>query len=313
MIIHRDLEKIERKNCVLTIGTFDGVHLGHQTIIREVIKSSHTLRSCATLVTFEPHPQFVLRPDKKPVLKLLTTLEEKISILEQAGLDRLIVIPFTKKLSKLSSTQFIEEILIRKIGFNKIIIGYDFAFGKDREGNFQVLQQLSNKYHYSIEQMPPFSFDTVIISSTKIRKLLAEGQVARAASLMKRNYRLSGTVIHGEGRGRHFNIPTANLKPLSADKLIPQAGIYAGWIKWEQQKYQAVVYIGTKPTFDFKTQTIEVYIFEFEQDLYKKELEIEFVEKIRDDQKFDSPDLLYKQIEMDIIKTRELLSTKYSN
>lgn len=311
MIVYNELNAVDQKKCVLTIGTFDGVHLGHQSIIHELCNFARQSKSCATVVTFEPHPQFVLRPDKLPELKLLTTLNEKISILEQAGLDRLIVIPFTKKFAALTSQQFIEKILIHKIGFNKLIIGYDHVFGKDREGNLNVLQQLSQKYNYAICQMPPFIFDGVIISSTKIRKLLTEGLVDQAAKYMGRNYRISGIVVKGEGRGRNYKIPTANLKPLFSEKIIPGSGIYAGWMHWKQNKFKAIIYIGTKPTFSYDELTIEVYIFEFTEKIYNEILVIEFVAKLRDDQKFGTAELLYQQIELDKKNTLELLTNKY--
>ena len=310
MKIFRSLDEIRRNdNCVLTTGTFDGVHLGHQSIIETLIKSVYHQGECSTIVTFEPHPQFVVRSPKRDNLRLLTTIDEKISILERSKIDRLIILPFDQNFAQLSSEEFIENILIKKIGFNKIIIGYDHAFGKDRQGNYEILKELSKKYNYSITVMPPLSVDGVIVSSTGIRKLLGNGSVELAAKCLGRNYHLSGSVIRGEGRGKTLNIPTANIKPIAIEKLIPKDGVYAVWAKFENQKFKAVLYIGTKPTFFNKDRSIELHLFSFSGNLYGKKLEIEFKAKIRDDCYFEKVEKLIKQIEIDKQKTLEILKS----
>jgi len=310
MKIFRSLDEIRRNdNCVLTTGTFDGVHLGHQSIIETLIKSVYHQGECSTIVTFEPHPQFVVRSPKRDNLRLLTTIDEKISILERSKIDRLIILPFDQNFAQLSSEEFIENILIKKIGFNKIIIGYDHAFGKDRQGNYEILKELSKKYNYSITVMPPLSVDGVIVSSTGIRKLLGNGNVELAAKCLGRNYHLSGSVIRGEGRGKTLNIPTANIKPIAIEKLIPKDGVYAVWAKFENQKFKAVLYIGTKPTFFNKDRSIELHLFSFSGNLYGKKLEIEFKAKIRDDCYFEKVEKLIKQIEIDKQKTLEILKS----
>ncbi|MDW7679676.1 MAG: bifunctional riboflavin kinase/FMN adenylyltransferase, partial [bacterium] len=248
MKIYQNLGSIEPEKCVLTLGTFDGVHLGHQSIIRRLCEIAGQAESCSTVVTFEPHPQFVLKPDIKPKLRLLTTLEEKIAFMDNAGIDRLIIIPFTESFARLSSETFIKEILVGKIGFTHIIIGYDHAFGRGRSGNIDALEKLKSEFGYRIIKMPPFSIDDVIISSTKIRKLLAEGNVNLASTYLGYRYQLNGLVIKGEGRGRNYATPTANLRPLSENKLIPQNGIYAGWALHRGERHKAVIYIGVKPT-----------------------------------------------------------------
>ncbi len=308
MKIVRNLDAVEKiENCVLTTGTYDGLHLGHQSIIKKLTQVANANGACSTVVTFEPHPQFVVKSKKDNKLKLLTTLEEKISIFEQLDLDRLIIVPFTEEFSKLSSEQFIEDILINKIGFNKIIIGYDHAFGKNREGNFKILEKLSNMHSFSIIRMDAFPKNGVVVSSTKIRKLLTQGNVNQAARFLGRNYQLKGKIILGEGRGHIFKIPTANLEPLSPKKMIPARGIYAGWVEYSNKIYKAVIYIGTKPTFDYDKLSIEVFIFDFTGQLYGEHLTIQFEQKIRDDKKFNTAENLYKQIELDKQQTLEIL------
>jgi len=312
MRIFRSLDDVQRDdNCILTTGTFDGVHLGHQSIIKTLHKSVSHQNECVTIVTFEPHPQFVVKPPQKNNLRLLTTIEEKISILESLNIDRLIVLTFDEKLAQLSSQKFIENILVTRIGFKKIIIGYDHAFGKDRQGNYEILQRLSKKYNYSIIVLPALSVDDVIISSTQIRQLLSSGDVELAAKYLGRNYRLTGKVIKGEGRGRSLNIPTANLKPISTEKLIPEDGIYAVWARIGRQQFKAVLYIGFKPTFAFKHRAIELHIFNFFGDLYGQIIEIEFKAKIRDDYHFDNVGKLIEQIENDKQKTLKILTNEY--
>ena len=308
MKIFTSLDDVQRdENCILTTGTFDGVHLGHQTIISSLRQSVGHQNECVTIVTFEPHPQFVVKSPQKNNLKLLTTIEEKIAILQKLNVDRLIILPFDEKFAQLTSQQFIEKILVQGIGFKKIVIGYDHAFGKDRQGNYQILEQLRQKYNYSIIALPAFSLDGVIISSTRIRQLLLSGDVELAAKYLGRNYCLTGKVIKGEGRGRTLKIPTANLEPLSDKKLIPKDGIYAVWARLGQQKLKAVLYIGFKPTFNYNSRTIELHIFDFEGDLYGKNMEIEFKAKIRDDYHFNDVKKLIEQVEIDKARTLKIL------
>lgn len=309
MEIFRDLAELQRNNnSVITTGTFDGVHCGHQSIIRKLHEMTRQESGCTTIVTFEPHPQFVVKQHKKTGLKLLTTIDEKIAVFEHLNIDRLIVLTFDSTFARLSSREFIENILVKKIGFKKIIIGYDHAFGRDRQGNQEILEELSQKYHYSIIVVPPFSMDGVVISSTRIRNLLLSGDVELATKFLGRQYRIYGSVIPGEGRGRTLNVPTANIKPSSADKLIPGDGIYAVWAQLSDQKFKGVLYIGSKPTFQYNERSIELHIFDFTGDLYGQSIEIEFVTKIRDDYHFDKVEHLIKQIELDKQKTLEILT-----
>jgi riboflavin kinase/FMN adenylyltransferase len=309
MDIVRNLENLRQdSNCIITPGTFDGVHRGHQSIIQILSENAKQLNGCKTIVTFEPHPQFVIKRDKKNELKLLTTIDEKISIFQSLDIDRLIVLEFNEKFARLHSHDFIESVLIHKIGFKKIIIGYDHAFGRDRQGNQKVLEELGKQYNFAITVVPPFSMDGTIISSTQIRKLLRDGKIEHANKFLGRDYQLTGSVIAGEGRGRTLNIPTANIKPNSEQKLIPGDGIYAVWAQWRDQLYKGVLYIGVRPTFSHKDRSIELHLFDFSGNLYGETITVGFKAKIRDDCKFDKVADLLHQVENDKKKTLEILS-----
>ncbi|MDZ7265301.1 MAG: bifunctional riboflavin kinase/FAD synthetase [candidate division KSB1 bacterium] len=309
MEVFRDLTGLSRNpNCVITTGTFDGVHLGHQSIIRKLHDEAQS-GECITIVTFEPHPQFILKRQRRTELKLLSTIEEKIAIFESLRIDRLIVLKFDEAFAQISSRQFVEDILVKQIGFRKIIIGYDHAFGRDRLGNQEILTELSQQYHYAIITLPPLTIDGIVVSSTKIRNLLAAGNIEQANRLLGRPYRLSGEVIRGEGRGRTLSVPTANIQPNSREKLIPRHGIYAVQAHLGTRLYKAVLYIGTKPTFSYPEQSIELHLFDFAGNLYGQMLTIEFIARIRDDVQFETSEQLIKQIEIDKQKTLEILAT----
>lgn len=309
MEVFRDLTGIRRDpDCVITTGTFDGVHLGHQSIIQRLHQEAQP-GGCTTIVTFEPHPQFILKRPRQRELKLLSTIEEKIAIFEAFNIHRLIVLNFDAAFARIGSRQFVEDILVTKIGFKKIIIGYDHAFGRDRLGNQEILTELSQHYHYSIITLPPLTLDGMVISSTRIRNLLEEGKIEQATRFLGRPYRLSGQVIRGEGRGRTLSVPTANIKPNSREKLIPQQGIYAVYAHVGGQTYKAVLYIGTKPTFSFREQSIELHLFDFAGDLYGQMIAIDFVARIRDDLQFENSEQLIKQIEIDKKRSLEILAT----
>lgn len=298
-------------NCIITMGTFDGVHRGHQSIIEILGETAKQIDGCKTIVTFEPHPQFIIQRDAKHKLKLLTTLDEKIAIFQSLNIDRLIILEFTEAFAQMSSHDFIESILIQKIGFKKIIIGYDHAFGRDRQGNQQVLEALSQRYDFSIAVVPPFAMDGVIISSTLIRRLLREGNIEQATKYLGRDYQLTGTVIHGQGRGRTLKIPTANLEPNSSAKLIPGDGIYAVWARLPDQWCKGVLYIGSRPTFSHHERSIELHVFNFSGNLYNQNVTVHFKAKLRDDYRFADPESLVKQIEEDKKKAFAILTTDH--
>jgi riboflavin kinase/FMN adenylyltransferase len=296
-----DLENIAfSKKTILTIGTFDGIHLGHQIILKNLIEEAKQFGWRSALLTFEPHPQTVIRPERSPHIRILTTIDEKEMILEKLGLNVLIVAKFDQLLASLSGEEFIQKILLDKIGMSKCVIGHDHAFGKNRSGNFELMKKMSLEGDYEVEQIETFTHDGMVVKSTLIRNLIKEGHVDQATQLLGRPYRYHGTVVKGDGRGRNIGYPTANISghPL---KLKPKSGIYACRISVNGRNFNAVTNIGTRPTFkDEERLLIEVHILDFNDDLYNSEIGIEFLYRIRDERKFNSIDELQKQIEDDI-------------
>ncbi len=300
MEVFRNLKSVRKDNeCVLTVGTFDGVHLGHQFIIADLKKRAAAGGLRTTLVTFEPHPQLVIQSQRKPDLKILTTVEEKLQILQTLQLDRVVVIEFTEAFSQTSSHEFVNKILFGTIGFQEIVIGYDHAFGKNREGDIATLRKLASDVGFRVDELPAFAMDETATSSTNIRNLLHAGNAKTASRYLGRNYALNATVIVGEGRGRRLNFPTANLQPVSNSKLIPGDGVYAVYVQLDQKKLKGMMNIGTRPTFGEQHHTIEVHIFDFSETIYGRQITVEFVDKIRDERRFASAEELMRQLEDD--------------
>lgn len=283
---------------VVTIGTFDGVHLGHRQILDRVIAEAHAQKGESVLITFHPHPRLVLFPEDNP-LRLLHTLDEKIQMLDKTGIDKLLVIPFTREFSRYTSDQFVRDILIKVVLMQKIIIGYDHHFGKNREGGLEDLRRGSAMYEYEVEEIPAHQIDDANVSSTKIRAALHAGDVKTAESFLGYPYQLTGTVVKGEQLGRKLGYPTANLKPLDPIKLVPGEGVYLSRISWDNKSHYGMLNIGRKPTVGRFPLGIEVNIFDFEGDLYGKNLTVEFLSYIRPDRKFDSMDALVAAIDQD--------------
>lgn len=305
MKIFRDLKSVQKDSeCVLTVGTFDGVHRGHQFIIDELKKRARASGLHTTLVTFEPHPQLVLKSPSKPDLQVLTTIDEKLEILQKHNLDRVAVIEFTLEFSKTSSEDFVRNILFETIGFQEIVIGYDHAFGKNREGDIETLRKMAPKIGFRVDELPAFKLNGNIISSTSIRNLLRDGDVKTASRFLGRNYSLSAKVVKGEGRGQRLRFPTANLQPEVESKLIPGDGVYAVYVWLGQEKLKGMMNIGVRPTFGEEKHTIEVHIFDFDEMIYDQTLIVEFVDKIRDERRFAGVSELAQQLEQD--KTNSL-------
>ena len=289
---------IPGRTTAVTVGTFDGVHIGHRAILKKLRKIADENNELATLVTFNPHPQLVVNNKKKGEIKLLNTEEEKIALLETLDIDILVILQFDLEMSRMSAEEFVTSIIFKKLNAKHIVIGYDHNFGKNREGGLETITALADEFGGYVEFVGPVSREEIVISSTKIRHLLLDGNIQTANKLLGSNYQLSGTVTTGDGRGKKLGFPTANIQPLSQYKLIPQEGIYAVKVHIEGKSYQGIVYIGCRPTFysgDFGNQ-IEVHIYDFSEDLYSKNIILEFISKIRDDKKFDSPEDLAKQI-----------------
>jgi riboflavin kinase/FMN adenylyltransferase len=290
---------------VVTVGTFDGLHRGHQAIIDELKKEARTRGGNATVATFDPHPQIVLQRLDKPAVQILTTTDEKIALLRREQVDRIFVIPFTLEFSRTPSEIFVREILHRRIGLQAIVIGHDHGFGKNREGDFATLQRMGKELDFAVREVSPFEMNGVTMSSTKIREALLCGEVEKASQYLGRFYALRGGVERGEQRGRALGFPTANLRPTDDRKLVPANGVYAVWVEIENsqiagaKKYPGMMNIGLRPTFGKTMRTLEVHLLNFSDDLYGATLNIHFVVRLRNEQKFDSPQALMAQLQQD--------------
>jgi riboflavin kinase/FMN adenylyltransferase len=276
---------------VLTTGTFDGVHLGHKTILDKLNSVARENDGESVLLTFSPHPRIVLFPEQND-LKLLTTREEKIELLEHYGVDHLIIHPFTKEFSRLSSVEFIRDLLVNQLQIKKLVIGYNHHFGRNREGSLEHLLECGPVYGFDVEEIPAADIDNVNVSSTKIRKALHNGDLSTAKSYLGHDYSLAGEVVKGEGRGTGIGYPTANIQIENPIKLIPANGVYAVYTTISDTQYQAMMNIGVRPTVTENSsspdRTIEINIFDFDQDIYGEAVRVTMVEKIRDEVKFDS-------------------------
>ena len=298
MITVQGLSNYDKPNpSVVTIGTFDGVHIGHRKILERLIGEGRRLGLQSTLLTFFPHPRMVLQKDSQ--IKLLNTIGEKSAILEEMGLDCLVIHPFTREFSRMSAKKFVREVLVETLRVKKVIIGYDHRFGRNRNANIQDLQGFGNLLDFAVEEIPAQVIDAVSVSSTKIRKALEAGDLETANSFLGYTYMLSGSVEKGKRLGRDLGFPTANLK-LGADyKLVPASGVYVVRSQIGGKPYHGMMNIGTNPTVGGSGQHIEVHFFEFRGDLYGTSLEVCLLRRIRDEQKFDSLDALARQLAQD--------------
>jgi riboflavin kinase/FMN adenylyltransferase len=287
----------EQTPSILTIGTFDGVHVGHQKIIANLVQQAKEKKHLAVVLTFFPHPRMVLQKDID--IKLIDTLEEKQKILASLGVDVLVIHPFSKEFSRLTSLEFIRDLLVNTFKISKVIIGYDHRFGRNREASIKDVHQYGATYGFEVEEIPAQEISSVNVSSTKIRNTLTEGDLKKVNTFLNRPYQLSGVVTPGAGLGRTIDFPTANIKILETYKLCPPNGVYCVQSTINNKLIQGMMNIGMRPTVNGKTKTIEVHFFEFSQTLYEQSLTIEILDKIREEQKFDSLDELQKQLEKD--------------
>lgn len=284
-------------NTVVTVGTFDGVHEGHREIVREVVRRATARGGRSVVVTFEPHPKEVLT---KASVQLLTTLEERQQLIGELGPDILFVIKFTYEFSRQNFREFYLNYFINGIGVSEIVEGYDHHFGRDREGNVEELVRLGKEFGLSIVVVKPFMVDGEVVSSSKIRQYLLEGNVERARVILGRPYSMSGTVVRGDGRGKQLGYPTANIVLASPKKLVPRDGIYFVGVKVDRKLYPGMASIGVRPTFGGNGhRTIEANILDYHDDLYGKSLEIQFLKRLRDELKFDSAEALVAQMNKD--------------
>jgi riboflavin kinase/FMN adenylyltransferase len=301
------LDALALQNAWLTVGVFDGVHRGHQAILRPMVEAAHESGSPAVVLTFDPHPAIVL--GHRTDLKCLTTPEERTELLGSLGVDFVITLEFDQSVADTPAAEFMSRLKAR-LGLRQLWIGYDFALGKDREGNAARLTEIGYELDYAVRVVEAVTDESGVISSTTIRKLVATGQVREAADLLGRLYSLSGPVIRGDGRGRRIGIPTANLD-VPAGKAIPANGIYACWAWLGGEKYAAAVNIGINPTFtpDKQTPNVEAYFLDIDRDLYGQEVKLEFVARLRDELKFSSAEALVEQIWQDVADVREILAS----
>lgn len=299
MKVYRQISEFERgRPAVATIGTFDGVHLGHRKILARLTDEAQTLNCDSVVISFHPHPRLVLFPDDNP-LRLLHSIEERIEMMAGLGIDKLLIIPFTKEFSRYTSAMFIKEVLVDAVGIRKIIVGYDHHFGKNRTGGLKDLEEGGAEYKFSVAEIPAEQIDHASVSSTKIRQALASGDMETARRFLGYPYPLSGTVMRGQALGRELGYPTANIHPDEPLKQIPAEGVYLVRVRAEGQEYFGMLNIGRKPTVGEFPLGIEVNILDFDGDLYGKTLRVEFLRRIREDKKFSSLEELKRAIDGD--------------
>ncbi len=291
----------------LTIGTFDGVHIGHGQILKRLINDAKKAGLQSAVLTFFPHPRMVLQQDSD--IKLLNTLEEKKQILASMGLDYLIVHPFTQEFSRLSALEFVRDSLVNHLKAKKVIIGYDHRFGRNRNANITDLIAYGNTFGFEVEEIPVQEIDEVSVSSTKIRNALISGDISTANTYLGYRYMLTGTVMKGKGLGREIGFPTANIAIAEHYKLIPQNGVYVVTAAYKGHVLHGMMNIGYNPTVEGKLKSMEIHFFDFQEDLYGKTVQVQFVKKIRDEHKFDSVELLRQQLEKDKRTSLELLAS----
>jgi len=303
-LIH-SLDETVFQNAWLTIGVFDGVHRGHQQVLQSLVSRAHEAGGPALVLTFNPHPAVVL--GRITDFKCLTTLDERAELLESYGVDAVIMQAFNQKFADQTAGQFMLQV-VQHTGLCGLVIGYDTALGRGREGNADRLAEIGNELGYTVLMIPPLKDEDGIISSTRIRRSIAAGRVSAAAKDLGRYYSVTGPVIHGDGRGHRINLPTANIE-VPPGKVPPANGIYASWVWWDGQKYRAATNVGVRPTFtpDLPLPIIEAHLLDFDHDLYGQQVKLEFVEYLRPEEKYASVDALVEQIQADIARTAEIL------
>jgi len=306
--VYYDLKKFNAVNPVVTIGTFDGVHLGHRKIIARLKEIASEMQGESVIFTFFPHPRQVVTPEEHN-LRLINTLPEKIELLRQSGIDHLIVFPFTLEFSKLSYQEFVKQVLIDQIRTSCLVVGYDHKFGQNRKGDYEYLANCAEKYHFKIERLGALLVDEINVSSTRIREALENGNILTANKYLGYHYELHGRVVEGEKIGRKIGYPTANIEASEVTKLIPGYGVYAVKIRFAGKIYLGMLNIGSRPTFNQNAdaRSIEVNIFDFNGIIYREEVTLIFHDKIRDERKFPNKEALMEQLGRDRAIARKIL------
>ncbi|WP_176696974.1 bifunctional riboflavin kinase/FAD synthetase [Candidatus Kryptonium thompsonii] len=308
----RNINKIVKDpNSIVTVGVFDGVHIAHQEILRRMKEEKLKTGARTVLVTFDPHPQEVLHPNEK--FYILTTIDERIELLSDYDLDIIFVVNFTPEFSNITAEEFCKEIMLGRIGLRKVIVGYNHAFGKNREGNPEKLKGFGEKYGFEVELIPQLLVENNPVSSSKIRSILNEGNVRLASKLLGRYYFINGVVVKGSGRGKELGIPTANIEPISLRKLMPKNGVYVVRVTIDRKHYFGLMNIGYRPTFELDSERVaEVNIFDFDEEIYFKHIKVEFIDRLRDEMKFPTPRELVEQIERDKKDAVKLIEKEFS-
>ena len=286
-----------KKESILTIGTFDGVHVGHNKILKRLIQDSKKNNLSSLVMTFFPHPRMIL--NKSHEIKMIDTIDEKINLLEKTGLDNLIIHPFDNNFSKIRAKEFVEEILVKKLKIKEIIIGYDHKFGKDREASVEDLKKFGKDYMFTVKEIPAQEIDSIAISSTKIRNAILNGEIEKCNKFLGRNFILTGKVVYGEGLGKKIDFPTANIEIKETYKIIPKNGVYLVKTKINSNTYFGMMNIGIRPTVGGTNKSLEIHFFNFKDNIYGKNVSIEIIKKIRDEEKFSSIDQLKIQLKKD--------------
>ena len=300
MKVYRSLQQLPVFNrAVLTIGTFDGVHLGHQQIIRQLLMEAEETGGESVLISFYPHPRKIVQPDRQ--IAELTTLDERIELLKRQGLDNLVVVPFNKEFSEQPAEEYIKRFLVDRFHPARIIIGYDHKFGNNREGDYRLLEQMGEQYNYTVKEIPQQLINEVAISSTKIRNALSNGEIETANQLLGYPYFFKGNVIEGNKLGRKLGYPTANLQIQDPDKLVPANGVYAveAQIEGETRMLKGMMNIGNRPTVDGTRRSVEVHLFDFDEDIYNRHLKVHVRFHLRNEVKFDGLEKLVEQLHKD--------------
>lgn len=309
MQVHTDINAFKGvQRPVLTTGTFDGVHRGHRKIIERLIERAKREGGESVLFTFHPHPRMVLFPSDND-LKLLNTQPEKIALLEAAGLDHLLVVPFSRQFSRMHATDYVREILVGAIGVRSVVIGYDHRFGRNREGDLQLLHQLGERFDFNVEEIPAQEVDHIKVSSTKIRHALSDGEVRSANELLGYRYPITGVVVKGDQLGRKLGYPTANIGAIDQYKLVPGDGVYAVKVELRDGEFGGMLYIGERPTLEGRgrQRNVEVNIFGLDRDLYGEAITVRFIDRIRHDVRFEGLEELQEQLGKDREKAIESL------
>ena len=305
--IHHSIPTEILPHAIVTMGTFDGIHLGHQALIQTMVKEAREKEGCSILLTFNPHPKQVLYPDSEP-LKMIQTLSEKTNFLKNTGLDHLIILPFTIEMSRWSAEDFTRNVFVKGLNAQKIFMGYDHRFGKNRTGDFALMQSLSELYHFEIAKLSAVHMHALPISSTKIRSAIEYGEIKKANEMLGRPFSIQGTVIHGKKIGRTIQVPTANLGNIPSDKILPKNGVYIGKAKIDGQGnyHYCAINIGLRPTVNQDLSIhIEAHLLNFNEDIYDKNITLEWLDRIRDEVKFSSFEELVLQIKKDIEWVRQ--------